>query len=289
LWSPALLNEIHFLQDNNLLVPAKRASSNALFPPADNMKEMKEDTRWKLIIATGLILLSLALFTAHYLIFQDDHHLFIFFAGDLAFIPIEVLIVTLIIDQMLESREKQRRMEKLNMVIGTFFSTFGTPLLARLSGTDERIGPVKERLVVTATWNKAMFKDMRKCLDDYTCSVSLARIDLEDFRKFLIDHEEFLLRLVENPMVFEHESFTDLILALNHLTEELKARDDLSALPPSDKSHLTSDIQRAYTQLIHEWITYMEYLKNHYPYLFNLAMRKNPFDESASVIVMQDT
>jgi hypothetical protein len=253
------------------------------------MKQMKEDTRWKLIIATGLILLSLVLFTAHYLIFQDDHHLFIFFAGDLAFIPIEVLIVTLIIDQMLESREKQRRMEKLNMVIGTFFSTFGTPLLARLSGTDERIGPVKERLVVTATWNKAMFKDMRKCLDDYTCSVSLARIDLEDFRKFLIDHEEFLLRLVENPMVFEHESFTDLILALNHLTEELKARDDLSALPPSDKSHLTSDIQRAYTQLIHEWITYMEYLKNHYPYLFNLAMRKNPFDESASVIVMQDT
>jgi len=33
----------------------------------------------------------------------------------------------------------------------------------------------------------------------------------------------------------------------------------------------------------------MEYLKNHYPYLFSLAMRKNPFDDSASVIVMQDT
>ena len=147
---------------------------------------------------------------------------------------------------------------------------------------------LKQRLVVTVTWNTAMFKDMRKCLDDYSCSVSLARIDLEDFRRFLIDHEEFLLRLVENPMVFEHESFTDLILALNHLTEEMKARDDLSALPPPDKNHLTSDIQRAYTLLIHEWITYMEYLKNHYPYLFSLAMRKNPFDDSASVIVMQD-
>jgi hypothetical protein len=33
----------------------------------------------------------------------------------------------------------------------------------------------------------------------------------------------------------------------------------------------------------------MEYLKNHYPYLFNLAMRKNPFDESASVVVKQET
>ena len=44
-----------------------------------------------------------------------------------------------------------------------------------------------------------------------------------------------------------------------------------------------------FTQLILEWIRYMEYLKLHYPYLFSLAMRKNPFDESASVIVMQDT
>lgn len=89
---------------------------------------MKEETRWKIVAAAGLILLSVAMFTAHYLIFQDSHHLFIFFVGDIAFIPIEVLVVTLIIDQMLESREKQRRMEKLNMVIGTFFSTIGTPL-----------------------------------------------------------------------------------------------------------------------------------------------------------------
>jgi hypothetical protein len=248
---------------------------------------MNEDTRWKLIAGTGLVILSIVLFTAHYLIFQDEHHLFIFFLGDIAFIPIEVLIVTLIIDQMLESREKQRKMEKLNMVIGTFFSTFGTPLLVRLSGVDDRIGTVKERLVVTNNWNMAMFQDMQKCLDEYTCSVSLARIDLEDFRRFLIGHEEFLLRLVENPMVFEHESFADLILAINHLIEEMKARGDLSQLPPSDRSHLTTDIQRAYSQLIREWIKYMEYLKNHYPYLFSLAMRKNPFDESASIIVRQ--
>jgi len=41
--------------------------------------------------------------------------------------------------------------------------------------------------------------------------------------------------------------------------------------------------------LMLEWITYMEYLKIHYPYLFSLAMRKNPFDESASVVVKQET
>jgi hypothetical protein len=229
------------------------------------------------------------MFTAHYLIFNDSHHLFIFFIGDIAFIPIEVLIVTLIIDQMLESRERARRMEKLNMVIGTFFSTIGTPLLARLSGTDANIDQVKQRLVVGTDWDNAKFREVKKCLNDYTCTVETSRVDMETLRSFLVSHEDFLLRIVENPMVFEHESFTDLILALNHLTEEMKARGDLLALPPSDKSHLAGDIQRVYAQLVLEWIRYMEYLRDHYPYLFSLAMRKNPFDETASVVVMQDS
>ena len=97
---------------------------------------MKEDTRWKLIAGMALVTLSLALYTAHYLIFQDAHHIIIYLLGDIAFIPLEVFVVTLIIDQMLESREKKQRMEKLNMVIGTFFSTTGTPLLSLLSRAD---------------------------------------------------------------------------------------------------------------------------------------------------------
>ncbi|MFA4849371.1 MAG: hypothetical protein WC626_06545 [Methanoregula sp.] len=247
---------------------------------------MKEDTRWKLIAGIGLITLSLAMFTAHYLLFQDSHHLFIFFIGDIAFIPIEVLIVTLIIDQMLESREKQRRMEKLNMVIGTFFSRIGIPLLAQLTKADTAIDAVKEHLVIGTDWHNEMFKDVEVCLKNHTCSVAIDHVDLDELRRFLISNEDFLLRLVENPMVFEHETFTDLIFAVNHLTEELKARGDLSKLPPSDKNHLAKDIERVYSQLIPEWLKYMEYLKNHYPYLFSLAIRKNPFDEKASVIVM---
>jgi len=237
--------------------------------------------------AAGLILLSVILYTAHYLIFQDAYHLWIYFVGDLAFIPIEVLIVTLIIDQLLESREKKQRMEKLNLVIGTFFSTIGTPLLAQLARADPSIETIKNRLVISADWHNSMFKDVQECLNTYTCNVDINRIDMDVLREFLVSNEDFVLRLVENPMVFEHESFTDLILAINHLTEEMKARDDLNTLPPSDMNHLTTDIKRVYSQLIREWLNYMEYLRNHYPYLFSLAMRKNPFDTSASVIVKE--
>ncbi|MFA5347588.1 MAG: hypothetical protein WC294_05590 [Methanoregula sp.] len=246
---------------------------------------MKEDTRWKLKVGIGLVTLSILLYTAHYLVFHDEHHLFIFFIGDLAFVPVEVLIVTLIIDQMLESREKQQRIEKLNMVIGTFFSTTGTSLLSLLSRADPGIGMVKERLVIGQDWENNQFGEVLACLDSYTCSVDIDRIDRVALRNFLASQEDFLLRIMENPMIFEHESFTDLILALDHLIKELKARGDLTELPTHDLAHLEGDMRRVYERLIPEWLKYMEYLKTHYPYLFSLAMRTNPFDSKASVVI----
>jgi len=49
--------------------------------------------------------------------------------GDVAFVPIEVLLVTLIIHRLLSEREKRTRLEKLNMVIGAFFSEMGTDVI----------------------------------------------------------------------------------------------------------------------------------------------------------------
>lgn len=246
---------------------------------------MKDETRWKLVAGAGLLGISLIFFALHYLIFHDEHHILIFFMGDLAFIPIEVLIVTLIIDRLLESRDKQLRMEKLNMVIGTFFSTLGTPLLTILSRADAGVGTIREKLVVGKEWDSRQFHEVEACVLARQCRVPLEQVDRDGLVKLLTGNEDFLLRLLENPMVFEHESFTDLILAVTHLTEELKARKDFESLPPSDLAHLSGDIGRVYEHLVPEWLKYMEYLKGHYPYLFSLAMRQNPFDPAASVIV----
>ncbi len=246
---------------------------------------MKENTRWKLIAAIALVTLSVALYTLHYLVFQDIHHIAIYVLGDLAFIPVEVLIVTLIIDRLLETRERQQRMEKLNMVIGTFFSNTGTPLLAMLVRADPGIGTLRERLVVRENWRRDDFAAMSGMMQTYSCRIDIDRINLDTMRDFLLKNENFLLALVENPMASEQESFTDLILAISHLTEELKARERLSELPKDDRGHLAIDFQRVYSRLITEWLRSMEYLQIHYPYLFNLAMRKNPFDASASVII----
>jgi hypothetical protein len=246
---------------------------------------MKEETRWKVLVGIMLVTLTLLLMTLHFLLFRDANHLFIYFLGDLAFLPVEVLCVTLIIDGMLESRERQQRMEKLNMVIGIFFSRAGTPLIARLAKADPHINPLSEQMDGSGGWSPERFRLAHESLRGWQCTIDPSRVDLEALRDSLAENEDLLLRIVENPTVFEHESFTDLILAGTHLAEELKARGDLRHLPPSDLAHLEGDLERVYSRLVPEWLKYMEYLQRTYPYLFSLAMRTNPFNGKASVVV----
>jgi hypothetical protein len=246
---------------------------------------MKEDLRWKVFAGVGLVTLTLLLMTIHLLIFQDSHYLFTYLLADLAFIPVEVLCVTLIIDSMLTSRERQQRMEKLNMVIGIFFSRAGTPLIARFVKADPGTRPLRAEMAADREWNAQRFRAARDGLAGRDFSVDPALIGLDSLREFLLGNEDFLLRIVENPMVFEHESFTDLILAVTHLAEELKARGDLLHLPATDLAHLKGDMERVYSRLVPEWLKYMKYLQRSYPYLFSLAMRTNPFDENAKVVV----
>ena len=93
------------------------------------------------------------------------------------------------------------------------------------------------------------------------------------------------MRLMENPNLLEHERFTGLLLAVFHLTDELIRRQDFDTLPATDLAHLGGDAQRAYDQLIVDWVIYLEYLQKSYPYLFSLAIRDNPLDQTANPIV----
>jgi len=240
---------------------------------------------WQVFLGLSLVVLSILFYLLHYAIFRDPHHIFIYLIGDIAFVFIEVLMVTLIIHQLLNEREKRSRLEKLTMVIGAFFSEVGTNLLTFFSDFDPTLDNIRRELVVTNNWSEKEFSKISKRLKNYNYEIEAQKVNFKDLRNFLMEKKDFLLRLLENPNILEHETFTDLLRAVFHLTEELVARNDFGKLPVSDLDHLAGDIKRAYILLVHEWLDYMKYLKNNYPYLFSLAMRTNPFDQKASLVV----
>ncbi|MFA4878233.1 MAG: potassium channel family protein [Methanoregula sp.] len=189
------------------------------------------------------------------------------------------------IEDMIDERERKLRLEKLNMIIGVFYSEVGTKLLKKFSTHDPAISRIRSALLVSNNWSDDDFSRALSALDNHVCSLDSRTVSLEELHGFLAHHKGFLLALLENPQLIEHDRFTPLLQALFHLTEELIARDTLTGLPETDYAHLSGDINRVYGILITEWLSYMKYQKQYYPYLFSLAMRTNPFDAHASPVV----
>ena len=169
---------------------------------------------WEFKLGITLILLSIAVYAIKFLVLGDSENSYFYVFNALGFLPLSVLLVTLILNQLLIMRSKKEKMEKLNIVIGTFFSEVGTKLLLHFSDSDPDLEKIRRSLIVSNGWSEEDFNRVRRELRQYAYTVDIKKVDFMTMKEFL-----------------------------------------------------------------------MEYLKNNYPYLFSLAIRKNPFDETASPIV----
>lgn len=237
-----------------------------------------------ILLAILFIVLSGVMYFIHYLIFRDIHHIIIYLVGDLAFLPLEVFLVVLIIERILTRQEQNAKLQKLNMVIGAFFSELGNDLLHNLLQYFRNKEEISKNLNINASWTK---KDFQKAAEfAYHLPVDIdPSIDLVRLKQFLSAKKEFLLTLLGNPSVLENDRFTDLLWAVTHLNEELEARPFPNNLPGTDLAHITGDIRRMYDHLSSEWLDYSEHLKLNYPYLFSLTLRTHPFQEHPSPLV----
>jgi len=241
----------------------------------------KSNLTQRVLLGLLLVLLSVFCYSLHYVVFRDSHHIFIYLLGDIAFVFIEVLLVTLIIHHMLSEREKRAMLKKLNMVIGAFFSEVGTDLLKFFAVFDKNAEKIAKHLIVDNEWSTEHFIQMQAVLQKHKYKMDSRTGDLQGMQSFIVGKRAFLLRLLENPNLLEHEEFTELLWAVFHLSEELSHRATVKGLPEADYDHLSGDIKRAHRLLVREWLSHMEHLKVDYPYLFSLAVRTNPFDPNA--------
>jgi hypothetical protein len=188
-------------------------------------------------------------------------------------------------EMMLLKRERQERMKKINMVLGVFYSEIGNHLLSLFSSYDPEIESLSQHLLVKAGWTAREFRELQRLISQHNFTVDMTRVNLVALHDLLAGRRNFLVRLLENPVLIEHEAFAETLLAIFHLTEELSYRPDLCHTTEADGKHLSGDISRAYQSLLNRWLYYMENLEEHYPYLFSLALRINPFDPKASPVL----
>ena len=114
-----------------------------------------------------------------------------------------------------------------------------------------------------------------------------AVFDLEQLQKLFRDDVHTTVKLLEARIVAATErTARKLQLEPRQRTIFLRRLISKDGVPMLlHREHLVGDIKRLYSLLICEWLDYMRHLKDHYPYLFSLAIRTNPFDEKASIAV----
>ena len=196
---------------------------------------MKKKTKETILIGAGLVILSLVLHYIHILLFKDVHHTLIFLVADIAFIPMEVFFTTIVIDRMLEKREKEHLLEKLNMLIGLFYTL------------------------------------------EYDYEIDINKINLKDIRNKLDENRDLLINLISNGNLLEHETFTEMLMTIMHLKEELDTRYSPD-IEEYEIQHIEKDLMVVYKYLTIEWAEYMKYLSKNYPSLYCKALINNPFD-----------
>ena len=242
---------------------------------------------WLATLGVSFLVISVITYYLHFLIFGDSYFIYKYLVAQLGFLPISTFLVTNVLNQLMGKRDKNIRMQKLNMVIGAFFSDVGIDLLRGIASYDPEAKNFGQQLRFNSSWSDSDFDRAKKGLKNVALDTEIDSTILIELQSFLNQKRNHLLRLLENPNLLEHESFSQLLRAVFHLTEELGSRVDINKLPPSDYAHLRGDIVRIYILLIAQWLDYVQYLHRSYPYLFSLSIRTNPFNPEESVEVLE--
>ena len=238
--------------------------------------------RFEYILIIVLVLVSILFYALQEMIFHNPEESSYLFFQDLAFLPLDIVLVTFVLERVLRSREKRDRLEQLNILVSAFFTETGTLVLETMHTCMN--SPQPPALDMNAKWTDKMFDHAADAARKATYHAWPDADTLARLKDFLPQKKAGILAMFANPNLLENDRFTDMLWALYHLIDELESRSDVSSLPKSDANHLGGDMARAYAMLISEWVGYMKYLKKRYPYLWSLAVRKNPFEENSVII-----
>lgn len=230
-----------------------------------------------MVVVFLLLCISLSFYFIQIFIFHDQRDTEFYLLQDLAFVPLQVIIVTVMIEQIVKTKERQANLKKISVVIGAFFTETGVKAISNMACFNSNFKEISEKLSIESGWKDKDFSRAVKDFKEFEVIIDSTSGDLNELKEFIYRNKQNILSMFENPTLLEHNSFTDMLWALYHIYDELSYREDLSNIPNEDLVHLAADIKRCYKQMIVEWIYYMSHLKREYPFLYSLAVRKNPF------------
>ncbi len=240
------------------------------------MKPVKAKLTVKQLILL-LLCASALLYAIHYLIFRDLHHLAIFGLHELAFVPLEVILVTLGLDQLVEKTHREEARSKVSIIETLYFNESGGTMLRYLTSFDPDAARLRELLQVTQDWRSSDFRQAIRQLKSYPFLLDLDRIDFFGLHYHLSQRHEYYRSMLENPALTQSEAFTEMIMKIYLLWEELDGRTNLYQLPEKDRNYLAELLHEIYRELTEYWLDNVYNHSIHNRFRLHRAIESNPF------------
>jgi hypothetical protein len=222
-------------------------------------------------------LFSVVFLIAQLLIFKRTSDTFFYIFQDMIFLPINAIIVSFILGNMIRENEKKERKSKTIILINEFYAESGEDIIIYLNKFIVNLNDVANCIDIKTDWAIADFSKVANKVSDLKVKFNITDEDLDSLYIKLLSKKLNILRLFENQSILEHDQFTEMLWAVYHLFEELRNRNNMPDINEKDIEHIKIDLRRAYITLVKEWILYMQNLKFSYPYLFSLSVRKAIF------------
>ena len=240
------------------------------------MKPVKAKLTVKQLILL-LLCTSALLYAIHYLIFRDLHHLAIFGLHELAFVPLEVILVTLGLDKLVEKTHREETRSKVSIIETLYFNESGGTMLRYLTSFDPDAARLRELLQVTESWRSSDFRQAIRQLKSYPFLLDLDRIDFFGLHYHLSQRHEYYRSMLENPALTQSEAFTEMIMKIYLLWEELDGRTNLYQLPEKDRNYLAELLHEIYRELTEYWLDNVYNHSIHNRFRLHRAIESNPF------------
>lgn len=217
------------------------------------------------ILLSGL---SFVMYIIHFFTFGDFRNTMYYTFLDISFLPLNVLIVTFVFNNILEKREKKKILNKLNMLVGLFYTEMGLDLMRICIDSDKNAkGIVKDF---------DNLNDVEKIIKSHNHKIRVSNIDFKVLEELLLNNKELIVNLIGNPNILEHQCFAELLMSIMHLIDEINFR-KRHGITTEDMQHLAGDINRVYKHITAQWVGYLKHLKDTYPYLYTTAISHNPY------------
>ena len=219
--------------------------------------KMKKAMNHKLTMKQIVIMLicsSALLYLLHYIIFRDAHHIGIFFLHDLAGMPLEVILVTLFFDRIIDKASEEENQSKLSIIETLFFNESGGHMLQYLTSFDPNSEKLSEIMHVNMSWKSSDYLNARKRLKAYSFHLDVEKVDFFGLHYHLNERHAYYRNILENPALTQSSEFTELVMKIYLMWEELDCRTDLYNLDLTEKHYLGELLTEIYEELVEYWL-----------------------------------